>query len=737
MSFGMSPSDIIKLVQFSTRIYVAFTGANEKSSAQVEELVREFSTFHHCLVELEDLMKEYGKPLPFPYVDFQETLQRCQKTLKPYETQLVDKRTNPKKIMRTILYMGKEKEMDGLRKAITGHYQALQLCISFLQLRLHLEATKQTQRLLASAPFRTMSFGGHMYTNNTSRAAPPNALPPPSEADQLYKEWLIFSRWLKSEDDRLAEDGNVLTRPISLGGTPATAPSDDESAAVLYRLRMEIEDAIVIEENRVKRQREQRMSLSPDDAMRREVQRMPQVPRTFTLDSEFSSFSNPSMTESTATIRPAPSNISPSVSPTGSPQIGPPSFSQTDWGNLENMRSNYFDRSPSVSTISTTLSTSAGSRSSISGLSIHTTETTPDMSTRPLRPRPSAASLATMLLGEGALEWTSICRKAQVERVTAKGPETKECDVYWRYREDTGLSLRSQYRSSSSLAANGKPEKKVWITQHFPATGPSIPRTTSYPDGDVSIDFPRSSFGHLEKRYTNIQYTLSSSESSRKLQTLLYTNNGKDGASLLYDKAVVTISSDQHKPECRGKNIRLWLKPETYEGLNGPVNVDVLCVLFYTSALPDEKAHWVEEPHYAFQWLDDAAYKSSSKKLELVFSKKPDKWSRDKLFQRRRSSNTTPTSPQDTALALKRTGAPDPGYALTRSGTASSVASSAMSTRSGRSSVFASGSSNAIGNMNRFGYSELKIEFQSKRDRADFLDIWKKYVKPLSPAANG
>ena len=80
-------------------------------------------------------MNEYGKPLPFPYLDFKETLQKCDKTLKPYATNLVDsKKMTVKKFTYTIKYIGKEKEIDGLRKQINGHCQALQMCISFLQL---------------------------------------------------------------------------------------------------------------------------------------------------------------------------------------------------------------------------------------------------------------------------------------------------------------------------------------------------------------------------------------------------------------------------------------------------------------------------------------------------------------------------------------------------------------------------------------------------------------------------
>ena len=108
--------------------------ANENSEAQVEGLVREFTTFHQCLVELGELMKEYGKPSPFPCDQFKMTLEKCEKALEPYAENLVDKRMGFKKMIYTIKYIGKEKEIDGLRKQIMGHYQALQLCISFLQL---------------------------------------------------------------------------------------------------------------------------------------------------------------------------------------------------------------------------------------------------------------------------------------------------------------------------------------------------------------------------------------------------------------------------------------------------------------------------------------------------------------------------------------------------------------------------------------------------------------------------
>lgn len=153
MSFGCSPTDILKLVEFSTRVYLAFKGkpslfcsigrvlrlltyqdANENSEAQVQGLVREFSAFHDCLSELAELMKKYGRPMPFPCKEFELTLERCDKALEPYAQHLIDKKMGIKKIIYVIRYMGMEKEIDGLRKQIAGHYQALNMCISFLQL---------------------------------------------------------------------------------------------------------------------------------------------------------------------------------------------------------------------------------------------------------------------------------------------------------------------------------------------------------------------------------------------------------------------------------------------------------------------------------------------------------------------------------------------------------------------------------------------------------------------------
>ncbi|OAL53391.1 hypothetical protein IQ07DRAFT_562218 [Pyrenochaeta sp. DS3sAY3a] len=751
MSFGFSPSDVIKLLEISTRVYIAFKDANDNSEAQVEGLIREFKAFAQCLIDLDELMKEFGKPLPFPVEDFKKTLQKCEAGLKPYEENLVDKKMGITKIVWTIKYIGKEKELDGLRKQITGHYQALHMCLSFLQLRLNLEQTKRSQRLLVEPRHRAMSLGGQWYTSEalgSSSHNAPKALPSTEEAHPLYKDWEIFNRWLKTEDERIAVEAG-LSRPLSLGDTPAAAPTGDaETAAILYHLRREVDDAIMIEENRSKRTAaEKRSHLAPSDAMKQKVRSMPPAPnRTYTLETDhsgnFSGFDPPTTMGGTSpTIRPGPSSPSPRTSLTGSPQIEH-SFFGSDWAHsptsptMSPTMSADFARTSSVSTNRSSLSNSPDSRRVSSGLGISTAGTTPENAmSRTIRPKLSVTSLATIALGEGALDWNSLCRKVQVERVSSDKShgrertniESKECDIHWRYREDAGISLRSLYRSSK----DGKP--KVWAVQNFPATGPSIPLTTTFGDGEVSIDFPRGSFGKLDKNWSDIKYTFAGTEQSTKFQTLLYTNNGRDDAELLFDRPILTISSTKTHPECRGRNLRLWRRSETHLTQNGPVTADVLVLLFYTSALGD-KGHWVEEPHYAFEWLPSATYKKDCEKLTLVFSKEPAKWTSDKLFQRRKSSRSddaAPTSPI-WAMSKRKDSMEIPG--ITRSGTETSVASasSALSIRSSLSVFGRSKESSRMANLNQFGYSKLEIEFLGKKDRRAFLEVWGRYVKPLS-----
>jgi hypothetical protein len=291
----------------------------------------------------------------------------------------------------------------------------------------------------------------------------------------------------------------------------------------------------------------------------------------------------------------------------------------------------------------------------------------------------SSASLTTT-------QWSKLCHKVQVVRRRLHQekkqivPELNECDLQWSYRQDGGISLRAVYRSKRDGRV------RSWTQQDFPALGPPIPLTTTI-DGVTTINFPRGSFGKLNNQCTDIKYIFASSEASTIFQTLLYTNNGYNPADLLFDRPIRAISSDKNRPECRGRNLRLWRRTEMHQS-----TVDVLVLLFYTSAL-EERGHWVEEPHYAFEWLPETTKRSD--RVTLVYSKNPGRWVSDKLFQQEES-------PQASALSSRR--------------------------------VFEEISSR-LGTLNSFGYTRLEIEFQGKHDCKDFLDVWRNYVKPIGSAS--
>ncbi|KAF1836805.1 hypothetical protein BDW02DRAFT_208749 [Decorospora gaudefroyi] len=740
MSFGCSPADVLKLLEFSTRVYLAFKDANENSEAQVQGLVKEFTTFHVCLTQLGELMKEYGLPMPFPCKDFEATLERCEKTLEPYAEHLVDRKMGVKKFIYTIRYMGMEKEIEGLRKQIQGHYEALNMCISFLQLRLHLETTKQTQRLLDTTPSRTVDLAGRSYSTNAlgsaSQRAPLALLAP--EEHPLYSEWKIFDRWLQREDQRIAHEAQ-LTNHLPQGHVPATEPSADvQTAAILYHLRQQVDDAILIEENREKRTTaEKRSYLAPSDAMKQKVRNMPPAPpRTYTLETNhsgdftgFLGFDESRMSTSSATLRPGPSTPSPSPSPSGSPSISSTSnFSPIDWThsptNSVNLMPRDTVRTSSVSTNRSSMSFSPDSRPEDTS----TAATTPEnLMSHTLRRSFSRTSLATLALGEAALNWKRLCRRVQVERKSLEyGPESRECEVRWRYRENTGISLRFVYTSSQ----NGKP--RVWMEQHFPATGPSIPLTTTHVEAAkeiaISIDFPMKSFGKLDKQYTDINYTFTDFAAAKKFQTFLYTNNGADPAELKYDQPVLVVSSDKNSTECRGRNLRLWLRTETLLEQDGPVTFPVLVLLFYTNALED-KGHWVEEPHYAFEWLTDSTYKKDSDTLRLPFSKDPSRCASEKLRKATPDTNAPQKSPSIFSRRNRTDSMEIPN--LKRSGTRTSVSSNG----SVNSEKNMYGRGLRAGSVNRYGYKEFKIQFRCERDRKAFLEVWREYVKPLGKTA--
>jgi acetone carboxylase gamma subunit len=123
------------------------------------------------------------------------------------------------------------------------------------------------------------SHGVHLYATGelfTSTQASCSTLPQSKDVLSLYNAWERFSQWLKVEDEQ-ADLNSQIVRPSSWDDTPRVPQTEDsEISSVLYRLRCEVEDALVFEgQNRAKQaanQRQTHLSLRPSDAIKRQVQ---------------------------------------------------------------------------------------------------------------------------------------------------------------------------------------------------------------------------------------------------------------------------------------------------------------------------------------------------------------------------------------------------------------------------------------------------------------------------------
>jgi hypothetical protein len=238
-----------------------------------------------------------------------------------------------------------------------------------------------------------------------------------SEAEQLCQDWVVFKKWLKSENERVAwQEAQTLPRPLSCGVSPPNgSTAEEETAAIIYQLRRQVEDALVVAENRAKRlAREKGQHIAPGDAaemrqMRHEVEKMPQLRPAHTFDSGFEEGpDNDAMEDSTQTIRLQPSPSS--SSPVGSPDCFG-SFGSVHSPHLPSPLGLSVGRASSVATTDSEASgMSSFSYPSVSPFS--TANTTPE--DRPLRSKLSVTSLATLTLGEGALQWTVLCKRVEV-----------------------------------------------------------------------------------------------------------------------------------------------------------------------------------------------------------------------------------------------------------------------------------------------------------------------------------
>jgi hypothetical protein len=442
-----------------------------------------------------------------------------------------------------------------------------------------------------------------------------------------------------------------------------------------------------IEENRAKRVAlGNRSHLAPSEAMRQQARNLPTVPERARPQDYEQATSVPRHEHHNTQDLPTPQYME-------SPESDP-------WRSFQSLH-----RAPSISTTYSSVNTSLDSRSLMSRMSISTAATDIESLRSSRESIISSPSLTGIDIGPGALEWRALCRKVCVERTSSLRVESKSCDLHWRYREDGGMTIRSAFRSTTDGKA------RLFTTQHFPSLGPSIPQVTSHLDGQVSIDFPKGSYGTLDKGYTDIKYTLSDTESSIKLQTLLYTNGGKDDAELVYDRPIMTISTNLNKPECRARNLRLWRR----NGIDHGNYVDGVQILFYTNALRGDKSHWVEEPNIAFEPL--LSNLPPSDRLTLVFRK-------DTVPTKSRIPGWIRAVRQTTSSIAK--GSPSTANISFQDFDATSTDPwPPTSSHSSLTSIFGSSS------MNRFGYSEIEIKFRSQADRNDFVHVWRRYTDTL------
>jgi hypothetical protein len=553
---------------------------------------------------------------------------------------------------------------------------------------LRLEITKETQRLLGGS---SLSARTHVSTDLSDHSL--LAETPQSYANDLYREWFVFESRLKAEERRLASEGIENYSTPREARLPIPRNGDEATATVLFRLKRQVEDAVLIEGKRTNISTTgKRSHLGPCNGMKQAAHNMSPPLQTYTLDTQYSKPPQSASGEDTH------------FSPT-SPQ-----------GPLDTLMPPY--RTSFVSTTYSSAYMPSDSRSSIAIRSTGTADTSLEDAMSSFAIKSIGTTLAKWVLESGGSEWRRLCRKVQVERESKwEGrimKESRKCDLHWQYRDDGGISICSAYRSEQNHKTHGG-----WTLQQFTSLGPGIPLITSITDDITEIEFPQGSFGRLEKGFTNIRYIVNKPETSMKLQTFLYTNNGKEAANLLYDRPIFTIVSNLNNPELRERNLRLWRRNEVHNGSC----IDVVYILFYTNALLEPEAHWVEEPTTAFQMLTDVVDNKLSDRVTLVFRdrKSSSKWGTADLLRR----EPRPSSPrwrtgysseslQDTSEMVSQDSDP----------MQTTLSPHAKDTESSKPTF------DELKSFNRFGYSQLEIKFRSKSDCRDFLNIWRQTLDP-------
>jgi hypothetical protein len=109
-------------------------------------------------------------------------------------------------------------------------------------------------------------------------------------------------------------------------------------------------------------------------------------------------------------------------------------------------------------------------------------------------------------------------------------------------------------------------------------------------------------------------------------------------------------------------------------------------------------------------------YKKERLELRLTFSKEPRKYEKDKLWLSKEKRALSAAEGKEVQFG-----------ALKQATMASSVEPDAASIRSAKSAFSTAGRSF----LNHFGYDYVEIKFSSRKDRREFLAVWRQFVKPL------
>ncbi|KAF2758083.1 hypothetical protein EJ05DRAFT_376600 [Pseudovirgaria hyperparasitica] len=685
MSFGWSVTDVVKLVELSAKVYMAFNDASKNSTVQVQALVRELKNFNTSLSLLQNLLEKYGKCVPLVFADFEKTLKECETFIKPYVDALIDRGKSVNKGYHTIAFAWKDKDVERFRAQIHGHVQALLIHTQYLNLQLTLEA----QHL--QPPERTLPIPIRHGRLSASSINQTRGLAQTETSDPLL---------LQDESNRLKDFLEDIiankAQPAAVRGLgiaqPRLAVSVDLD--VLLKLKDDISDVLERAENRNKRIAFEQINHdkhstygSPGKMTILETPEGSPIPGIQIDDPAEAkdiwthlpprALKEPSRAGTARTVDSGIDleSVYDEYEASSSGSVSAPVF-RNPWEESSSM-SPTRPRPESVSSVRTvsTISTGRTSWRASHGSAYAVTPGITPLST------PSAGEMLVgshtspttgmvpLDLPPSSFVWQLASDTAELEYLVDKTwRKPVPCTVSFCRRQDGGLSLR----------ATLKTDKGGSVYQHLPPQNSPIPLAMHgvvRNQPKTYITFPQGPRGtYRPPSIKDMKLTFSTTEDCKLLQKEMYHNQ-----ELVYSRNVRLVESNKQVEECRNTSVRLFR--------DGPY----LTLLLYTNRR--DKPIWIEEYHVAFERLSSSTLrKSSSKDVKLVFSKNAAEHAGGKLL-RRLSSMSSQERPQ-----------------VRRSPT----------TSSGESSITVSKGFP----MNQHKLNWIEIHFDTAGDRNEFVRIW-------------